>query len=136
LNAAFLDTSGWYATLNARESGHSKSVAAVAGWIQAGRCLVTTNLVVAEMQTLVCRGRGPAAGVRFLDNLYQDASCEVVFVDRELERSAVDRWLRRYGDQGFSLADAVSFEVMRERRIRDVLTLDKHFEVAGFRVVP
>ena len=41
-------------------------------------------------------------------------------------------WLARYDDQGFSFADAVSFAVMTERGIRDALTLDHHFVVAGF----
>jgi len=59
-----------------------------------------------------------------------------VFVDRELERTAVDRWLRRYRDQRLSLADAVSFEVMRVRRIREVLAVDEQFELAGFELVP
>ena len=88
------------------------------------------------MHILMTRFRGPAEGLRFLDTLYQDATHEVVFVSRDLERSAVDGWLRRFKDQSLSLADAVSFEVMRARRIRKALALDEHFELAGFEVVP
>jgi predicted nucleic acid-binding protein len=136
LTAAFLDTAGWLAALNPREARHAEARKTYDEWIAAGRELVTTNLVTAEMQILVSRGRGSAEGLRFLDSLYQDPNHEVVFVDRNLEREAIDRWLRKFGDRGLSLADAVSFEVMRERRIREVLTLDAHFEVAGFRAVP
>ena len=88
------------------------------------------------MQTLLMRFRGPAEGVRFMDHLYQDATHDVVFVDRNVERSAVDGWLRRFRDTPLSLADAVSFVVMRDRRIRQALTLDEHFELAGFEAVP
>ena len=49
---------------------------------------------------------------------------------------AVDRWLRRFADQQLSMADAVSFEVMRERGIRQALALDEHFTLAGFELVP
>lgn len=104
-------------------------------WIEGGRQLVTTNLVVAEMQILLSRFRGAAEGLRFLDSLYQDASHHVVFVDRDLERVAVDRWLRRYADQRLSLADAVSFEVMKARGIRQALALHDHFALAGFDAV-
>ena len=136
MKAVFLDTSGWFAALSPKEAGHAGAKAAYRGWIERGTALVTTNLVVAEMQILVSRFRGGEEALRFLDSLYQDASHEVVFVDRELERAATDRWLRHFRDKGFSLADAVSFEVMRARHIRDALALDQHFEMAGFRAVP
>jgi predicted nucleic acid-binding protein len=136
VRAAFLDTSGWFAALSPREAHHAEARAAYARWIESGVTLVTTNLVVAEMHILVSRFRGPADGLRFLDAVYADATHEVVFVDRELERRAVEGWLRRFADQRFSIADAVSFTVMRERRIKQALALDEHFETAGFALVP
>ena len=36
----------------------------------------------------------------------------------------------------FSLVDAVSFELMSGRGIREALTLDRHFSAAGFVVIP
>jgi predicted nucleic acid-binding protein len=136
VSAAFLDTSGWFAALSPREAKHRAALAAYQEWIEAGTELVTTNLIVAEMQILLMRGRGPGDGLRFLDSVYQDPTHHVVFVTRDLERAAVDHWLRRYRDQPLSLADAVSFEVMRSRRIRQALSLDAHFELAGFEPVP
>jgi len=90
----------------------------------------------AEMHILVTRFRGANEGLRFLDSLYQDPTHDVVFVDRDLERSATDRWLRKCRDHPLSLADAASFEVMRSRRIRKALALDEHFGLAGFERVP
>jgi len=136
VKAAFLDTSGWFAALSSKESAHKAALAAYREWIEGGTQLVTTNLVVAEMQILLMRFRGADEGLRFMDSLYKDPSHEVVFVDRALERTAVDHWLRRYRDHPLTLADAVSFEVMRSRRIRQALALDEHFELAGFDVLP
>jgi predicted nucleic acid-binding protein len=136
LSASFLDTSGWFAALSPREAKHRPALAAYRTWIEAGDELVTTNLVVAEMQILLMRFRGSDEGVRFIDSVYQDPTHQVVFVDRELERAAVDQWLRRYRDQRLSLADTVSFEVMRGRRIRRALTIDEHFSLVGFEMVP
>ena len=134
--AAFLDTSGWFAALSPHESGHAAAKAIYRQWMEGDTVLVTTNLVVAEMQILLARARGSEFAVEFLDSLYQDAAHEVVFVDRDLEHAAMDRWLRPFTDQKFSLADAVSFELMRDRRIRDALALNQHFSVAGFRALP
>lgn len=136
MSTAFLDTSGWFAALSPKEAKHRPARTTYRTWIEGGFRLVTTNLVVAEMHILLTRFRGAEEGVRFLDSLYQDASHQVVFVDRDIERAAVDRWLRRYADQQLSLADAVSFEVMRSLRIREVLALDVHFKLAGFVPVP
>ena len=136
MKAAFLDTSGWFAALSPKAARHRPALAAYRRWIGDGVTLVTTNLVVAEIHILVSRFRGVAEGVRFLDALYQDPAHEVVFVDRDLERAAVDGWLRRFADQRLSLADAVSFEVMRTRRLRQALSLDDHFALAGFELAP
>lgn len=136
MKAAFLDTSGWFAALSPKEAKHRPALAAYRRWIGDGVSLVTTNLVVAEMQILLSRFRGADEGLRFLDALYQDAHHEVVFVDRDLERAAIDGWLLRFRDQRLSLADAVSFEVMRMRRIRHALSLDEHFALAGFELAP
>lgn len=136
MKPAFLDTSGWFAALSPKEARHAPARAAYIRWIESGTQLVTTNLVVAEMQILLSRFRGAAEGLRFLDSLYQDPSHHVAFVNRDLERAAVDRWLRRFSDQRLSLADAVSFEVMTARSIRQALALDEHFALAGFELVP
>ncbi|GMV11529.1 MAG: hypothetical protein AMXMBFR55_32630 [Gemmatimonadota bacterium] len=136
MSGVFLDTSGWFAALSPKEPRHAEAFAAYREWIEGRVALVTTNLVVAEMQILLTRYRGSAEGLRFLDSLYQDPTHTVVFVDRTIERAAVDRWLRRFGDQRLSLADAVSFEVMRSQKLRYALALDEHFAMAGFEAVP
>jgi len=72
-----------------------------------------------------------AAALTFLQTVGESPNV-VVRSSRELEAAAERDWLTRYDDQDFSFADAVSFAVMTERGIRDALTLDHHFVVAGF----
>ena len=132
----FLDTSGWLAAISERESLHEEALDAYRGVLSAGRGLVTTNLVVAEMYILLSRHRGAAAGIQLLDALEQDPAHDVRHVTRELERQAIDRWLRPYGDHRFSLTDAISFEIMRVERIDEAFALDHHFRIAGFSTLP
>ena len=136
MSLAFLDTSGWFAALSPRETRHRAARNTYRSWINGGTRLVTTNLVMAEMHILLSRFRGAVEGTRFLDSVHQDTSHQVVFVDRDLERAAIDRWLRRFADKPLSLADAVSSEVMRTMRIEEALALDAHFRLAGFRTLP
>lgn len=133
--AVFADTSGWLPVVIAREAHHAAAVEAYARLVKRGARVVTTNLVVAEMHALVVRERGAEAGVGLLDRLYTDPAHEVRFVDRELEASATDRWLRVFRERRFSLTDAVSFEVMRRESIRAAFALDRHFAVAGYELL-
>ena len=130
-----IDTSAWYPILIANHADHAALAGAARALLARRYRLVTTNLVVAETHALLLRWEGRQ---RALAGLHQLGESTDVLVQstRELEAAARRDWLERYTDQDFSLADAVSFAVMRERRIEDVLTLDHHFAVAGFRVAP
>ena len=65
-----------------------------------------------------------------------DALVEEVFADRDLQAAALADWLRKFDDQLFTLTDAVSFAVMRARRMPEAFTFDRHFTVAGFTARP
>jgi uncharacterized protein len=130
--ALFLDTAGWFAAITPRDAGHAKARRAYAAAAEAGDRLVTTPLVVAEMHAMILRWRDVAAGRRFLDLALESGTHSVVRVDSGLIAAAVDRWIKRFDDQAFSLCDAVSFEVMRTERIARALTFDRHFALAGF----
>lgn len=136
MTAVFLDTSGWLAAASTREMHHAQVVATYDDLLRHRVPLVTTNLVLAEMHALLVRLRGAQAGCALLDAIYADPAYRVITSTRELEAAATDRWLRPFRDHQFSLTDGVSFEAMRSERIDDVLGLDRHFEVAGFRLLP
>lgn len=120
--------------MSPRESGHTAALAGYEQALRSGAPLVTTNLVVGEMQVLLLRLLGPEAGVEFLDRVRADPRHELVWCDAELGAAAIDRWLRPLRAERLSLCDAVSFEVMDRRRIRRALALDRQFVVAGFEV--
>lgn len=132
----FLDTSGRFAAISGREAAHQRARAAYAEQVLGGGTLVTTALVIAEMHVLLLKLGGPAVALRFLDGVAADPTHEVIDVDRDLRLAAIERWLRRFADQELSLIDAVSFEVMRRRKLRRALALDRHFLVAGFEILP
>lgn len=130
----FVDTSAWYPLLVATHPDHDRLAATLRSLIRDRRRLVTTNLVIAETHALLLRRVGHRTALTFAQTV-DEAPNLVVRSTRELEQAAARNWLARYADQEFSFTDAVSFAVMAERRIRDVLTLVHHFEIAGFTVV-
>jgi uncharacterized protein len=135
-SSIFVDTSGWLAAINSRDSYYHDVVKTYDDLVARKTSFVTSNLVVAEMHALTVRERGASDGCTLLDAIYADPLYRVVSVDRDLESDATDRWLRRFTKSKFSLTDAVSFEIMRRERITEALALDHHFEVAGYRLLP
>ena len=127
----FVDTSAWYPIAVPSHSDHQVLADALTAEIRRGRRIVTTNLIVAETYALLLSRTRRQAALGFLRAVRQSPN-EVVSATPELEDHAITHWLERYEDQDFSLADAVSFEVMTGRGIREVLTLDDHFSAAGF----
>ena len=96
---------------------------------------MTTNLVVAEAHALLLRRAGLHAASAYL-RAVREAPTEIEYITSEREAAAIEHWIERFSDQPFSLADAASFVVMTELGIREVLTLDRHFTVAGFIKLP
>jgi len=121
-------------TPEARAS-HRRADAAIRGALGVGGRFVTTNLVVAETHQLLLIRDTRATGLAFLRQ-FPDLGAEVIASSRELEARAIGDWIERYHDHDFSLCDAVSFVVMKERGIRRALTFDRHFAAAGFEMLP
>jgi len=76
-----------------------------------------------------------AASLAFLDQVAGPASKVMLWVDEEVYRAAIARWLRRDAPEPMSVTDAVSFEVMRREGMREAFAFDGDFERAGFRLV-
>lgn len=131
----FVDTSAWYPAVVRSHPDHAEVARAMEERVKRGVRVVTTNLVVAESQALLLHRAGRPAALTFVQ-LVRQPPILVVAATPELEDDAVASWLAKYGDQDFSFADAVSFAVMKERKIREALTLDAHFAAAGFAMVP
>lgn len=95
------------------------------------RRLVTTNLVVAETHALIMRRIHRSAALAFVREVVRAPNL-VVSSSPEIEGVATSDWLDRFEGQDFSMTDAVTFVVMKQRGIRDALALDHHFTVAVF----
>lgn len=131
----FVDTSAWFALARPPTTDRDQIERAMRQRLRAGSRLVTTNLIVAETHALLLRRAGPHAALKFLHEVTKPP-IGIVGSTPEIEARAIREWIERYDDQAFSFTDAVSFEVMTARGIREALTLDRHFATAGFGMLP
>lgn len=129
----FLDTSGFYALLDASEARHTAARTELARAVTP----FTHAYVLAELVPLAqIRGLPRSGMLDFISVLIESGEVEVVWPGRELHVTAHKLLLAR-PDKAYSLCDAVSFVLMRERGEREALTTDHHFEQEGFvRLLP
>jgi predicted nucleic acid-binding protein len=123
-----LDTAGLLCLLHRAEPLHEEARKAY----QASRTRLTHSYILAEFVALAQARRIPRPAVlTFVADLLDNPDIEVVWVDEALHREALALLLAR-PDKTYSLCDAVSFVLMRQRMIVEALTTDKHFEQEGF----
>ena len=133
--SVYVDSSAWIAIVDSREKAHKSAVAHYKQLLKSSTILVTSDLVLAEAQILLRRRIGAEAANIFMDSTNHSPSIQIVFLDSETEMAA-KQILKKYADQDLSLADAAGFALMKAKGIRTAFTLDKHFAIAGFRIVP
>ncbi len=128
-NAALIDTSGFFAISSIRESLHAKAVEL---YLEP-RAWFTHSYVAAEFVPLgEARGLDRQKVLAMAAGMLTSADLEMVWVDAELHARALELLEARL-DKAYSLCDAVSFVLMRERNVTEALTTDHHFEQEGFR---
>jgi uncharacterized protein len=130
----FADTAAFYAFIDRNDSHHRAAREVVTKLVQAGRRIVATDYVVTEAVNLANARGGSILGMRVLDLIEQSAGIRVEWIGVERFELA-KTFFRKHADHGYSFTDCTSFVVMRELKLTEALTTDKHFVAAGFRVV-
>jgi len=131
----YVDTSAWIALVDKSERRHKDVSDAYRKLLRGTQMLVTSDLVLAESQILLRRRLNFSAAETFLDSANTSPSIEIIFMDHSLEQVAKEL-LKKFRDQELSFTDAASFAIMKARRIHRALTLDQHFQLAGFKMIP
>jgi predicted nucleic acid-binding protein len=119
----FVDTSAWYAAVDAGDGSHRQATKILA----AGAPLVTTDHVLAETWLLLRYRLGRQAAERFWEGLRAGAATIAVVGEADLEAA----WAigQTFSDQDFSIVDCTSFAVMQRLGIDRVASFDDHFAV-------
>ncbi|NJL22846.1 MAG: type II toxin-antitoxin system VapC family toxin [Leptolyngbyaceae cyanobacterium SM1_3_5] len=124
-----LDTSGLLCYLHQNEPQHQEAVQLLD---RANQKFLTHSYVLAELIALALIRRFPRPAVlAFVMDLLDNPDVETIWVDEQLHREAMKLLIDR-PDKTYSLCDAVSFVLMRQRSITKALTTDRHFEQEGF----
>jgi uncharacterized protein len=127
----FVDTSGWYALTDSRDTNHTAAARRFRRVTREGRPVFTTNYVIGESYTLVMSRLGPRTAQGFLHRIRASAILQRTHAPESWEEEA-EHLLAQHQDQVFSYVDAISFVAMRHLGIQEALAFDRDFIIAGF----
>ena len=129
--AVFADTFHFLALLNSSDAAHVRAIEASC---VAGREFVTTEFVRLELADALAHPRDRVEFFVVRDAIINDASFHIVPASTELLARGI-QFYRERTDKEWSLTDCISFVVMAEKGLSEVLTGDRDFEQAGFKLL-
>jgi predicted nucleic acid-binding protein len=128
----FVDTSAFYALIDADDFHHEECVALFTDLARSRARLLTSNHVVFETYSLILNRLGRHMAIRWLTKLNLHVERATVEDERRAAHIVV-----KYRDKGFSLVDASSFALMERLGLRHAIAFDPHFRQYGrFVVLP
>jgi predicted nucleic acid-binding protein len=126
-----VDTGLWIALISADDEHHDEADDHIEDAVARRVTLVTTNLVVAEVQRFLLFRAGPVAARAAIERIDASDRVTVVFATRA-HHDAAKTWLKRLADQEISYTDAISFAVMKASGYKIAMSFDADFSIAGF----
>lgn len=131
MKAVFADAAFYIAVINRRDEFHDAAkrlAVSILGQI------VTTEYVLLEVGNFLARSPDRCLFVELVEALQADADTTIISASPEWWRRGFAIYGRR-ADKHWSLTDCISFEVMQDKDLTEVLTGDHHFEQAGFTIL-
>lgn len=96
--------------------------------------MMTTDAVLIEIGNALSLLPARALAAQIIATVREAAAIEVAHVDAALFERGLALYRQRM-DKEWGLTDCISFVLMQQRGVTQVLTADHHFEQAGFQIV-
>ncbi len=135
MRGLFVDTAGWMACADGADPAHRRAREARDAALAGGLLLVTMDYVVDEILTLIRIRIGLRASEAWWRQVEESPRVRWEWIDAARAERARDAFFRQR-DKEYSFTDCASLVVMRELRLRQALTTDRHFSQMGFQVLP
>jgi predicted nucleic acid-binding protein len=128
LNNIFVDTSFVIALVNENDQNHQNTYGLAEKF--ENYPLVITDVILLEIGNALA-GNFKQEYIEIISDFCSSSEVSIIHLNPILFQKGFELY-KSYKDKLWGLIDCISFVVMREMEITDVLTFDKHFEQAGF----
>jgi hypothetical protein len=117
------------------DPAHHRAVQSRDAALESGSVLVTTDYVIDETLTLIRVRLTLAAAEAWWAQLEGSSRLRWEWIGMDRAEKARDVFFR-HRDKSYSFTDCTSFVVMKELKLKQALTTDRHFRQMGFEVLP
>jgi predicted nucleic acid-binding protein len=131
MKPVFADTSYYIALLSPTDTKHAEAVEWSESWL--GHHMVTEYVLV-ELGGALARSPDRSFFGPFVEQVLADSGTIFVPASARLFHRGLALFAAR-DDKNWSFTDCISFIVMKQHRLNDALTTDRHFEQAGFKAL-
>ena len=131
----FIDTEAFLGRYIAKDEHYRTSTSYWSVLEKSKERLFTSNFVLDETFTLLGRRTGYAFASARARAILSSAAITILRPTQYDEIEAV-KLFEKYADQSVSYTDCISFVLIRSNKIEKVFTFDKHFGMAGFKMIP
>lgn len=128
MNPIFIDTAFVIGLVNRRDQYHTQALQLAQRYL--GQPLLVTDAVLLEIGNALARYYKKES-VAIIEQFLTAQEVEIVHLSPNLFNKAFVLY-KQYQDKQWGLVDCISFVVMQERDLSQVLTFDQHFVQAGF----
>jgi predicted nucleic acid-binding protein len=129
----FIDSGPFVAMINPGDQFLEKAEQTWEQIIATSRPLISTDHVLDEVATAICRTQTPARAARWV-RLQLTGELIRWIQPEPNDLAEATNWLEKLSDQKVNFTDALSFALMRREKIAEAFTFDRHFSFAGFQV--
>ncbi|HML95589.1 MAG TPA: PIN domain-containing protein [Thermodesulfobacteriota bacterium] len=130
-NKIFVDTSFVIALVNRNDQYHEAAIR-LSHNLESAALLTSSGVLLEIGNGLAKRYRDSA--IEIIDLFLSADNIEIIAIDEKLFIAGLMNY-KKYSDKNWGLVDCISFAIMREHGIEEVLTFDYDFEQAGFTVL-
>ena len=135
MKGLFVDTAGWMACADQADPAHHRALESRDAALESGCVLVTTDYVIDETLTLLRVRLRLAAAEAWWAQIEGSSRLRWEWIGMARAEKARDVFFR-HRDKSYSFTDCTSFVVMKELKLKQALTTDRHFRQMGFEDLP
>lgn len=128
----FIDTSGWAAYFNKKDSNHNSAVRIWNKLKEQNALLFTSDYVLDELFTLLKVRVNTDIAIKSGNGIRSSQRVKTMKITDEIFSGAIELFKKYKEHMSVSFTDCTSFETMRRVNIKIAFSFDKDFEIAGF----